>query len=1061
MKGCALEAVSALSHKKNKGGFERMKKNLKKVISAVLALTLAMSSFVVMTTSAASFADVADTASYAEAVNALAALGAISGTGDGTFKPDDNITRAEAATMVVAAQNLSADAQNAGSTSQFADVNESAKWAAGYVNVGVAQGYISGTSATTFNPLDNVTYAQLLTMLTRILGYGDFAASRGGYPNGYLTAASTAGILSGVSAAAEEPITRAQAAQLIWNAVQAPMLDITTFTGSVTDTELKKMDGSDAAGNKFKTVLSDKFDAYVLDVIVTETSKQGSLEVGTISMQLTSSTQWDPEKEKKGSKDTKQEVAVGNTDAEEYVFSSAKVVAEFNDDDEWTLIYFAPTGKVTTKTIDGSLINDNTYSSSTPGQYNGVEVTSVPVGTSSANKGVIRIKKSATSSQSSATEYNIQDAELYVNGIKFCDITSSTADDVQKLLKDATGDVTLVQDDNLSGRVYNKVMIDYYVIASVNQVKADSKSTEIRLTGAVYPNSVSGVANPGSSLKIDADDLAEGDVVVNVVKAGEAADISSIAKNDVVALKYNIKDTLSAFGSGFKTIDIIATTDTASGKYSSYDSDTELYNIGGVEYEAVKLMTGNLTMGSTYTFRLDPFGRLFDSDEEATTVNYAILEKYVDDPSTYGLSAEYGYLDVVTLDGQSKRLYIDSSAKSAVKTNMTNAGYTINTKLGSIKGVEDRIIEYKVKTSTGRVNWADVSSNVDTFTTSKYNSSTNRLSKPLTSAAVVLDATDYDDTDPSSSDYKASSLSALAGSIDYDGVLVHRNNNNQWGYVIITTAGATYSTTSDFVVVAAKASTSNTNFVDDEEVYTITVMQNGDNEATKLNVSMSAKVNCNGSSANYNQGGAAYLKEGAVFFYTTDTYGLVDRIDVVYEGGLDYDAIKVLTQGSYNSSTSSFTAGTMANKVFAPAASEIKANTWFVAVDEKAHTATDEQIQLFIAPVMTAGTSNITFGTMKHDSSNRWYVDTNDDYGFSLADDAKVYEYDLDEIGTGKNAFRGGAFVGFDIGDATSAGEAYLEDVSGQNYTNFNGMVQYALCMAVDGVITNALLFNA
>ena len=241
-----------------------MKKNLKKVISAVLALTLAMSSFVAMTTSAATFADVADTANYAEAVNALAAIGAIAGYEDGTFLPDNNITRAEVTTMVVAAVNMTADAQASGATTKFADVNEKAKWAAGYVNVGVANGWISGMSATEFAPSDNVTYAQVLSMLTRILGYGDYAVSKGGWPDGYLAAAASAGILSGVSAAADDAMTRAQVAQLIWNAVQAPKLDITTFGVTASDSLMQKLDGKN--GREFRTVLSDRFDAYIFKI---------------------------------------------------------------------------------------------------------------------------------------------------------------------------------------------------------------------------------------------------------------------------------------------------------------------------------------------------------------------------------------------------------------------------------------------------------------------------------------------------------------------------------------------------------------------------------------------------------------------------------------------------------------------------------------------------------------------------------------------------------------------------------------------------------------------------
>ena len=160
-------------------------KNFKKVISAVVALALSASTFV----SASNFTDVADTASYAEAIDVLSALGIVNGyaeeDGTFTFKPEGTITRAEAATMIVGALNMTEDAKASAGTSKFADVNSQASWAAGYVNVGVAQGFISGMDETTFAPQENVTYAQMCVMLTSIAGYGEYAAKNGGYPTGY------------------------------------------------------------------------------------------------------------------------------------------------------------------------------------------------------------------------------------------------------------------------------------------------------------------------------------------------------------------------------------------------------------------------------------------------------------------------------------------------------------------------------------------------------------------------------------------------------------------------------------------------------------------------------------------------------------------------------------------------------------------------------------------------------------------------------------------------------------------------------------------------------------
>ena len=98
-------------------------KNFKKVISTVIALAISASTFA----SASTFSDVADTASYAEAIEVLSALGIVNGyveDGVTSFKPEGEITRAEAATMIVGALNMTEDAKNSSSSCQFADVNE-------------------------------------------------------------------------------------------------------------------------------------------------------------------------------------------------------------------------------------------------------------------------------------------------------------------------------------------------------------------------------------------------------------------------------------------------------------------------------------------------------------------------------------------------------------------------------------------------------------------------------------------------------------------------------------------------------------------------------------------------------------------------------------------------------------------------------------------------------------------------------------------------------------------------------------------------------------------------
>ena len=1039
-----------------------MKKNLKKVISAVLSLALAASSFVAMNVSAATFADVADTASYAEAVNALAALGAISGYEDGTFQPNNNITRAEVATMVVAALNMTADAQNSGSTTQFADVNEKAAWAAGYVNVGVAQGYISGMSATEFAPQDNVTYAQILSMLTRILGYGEFAEARGGWPNGYLTAAATAGILSGVSAGANDAVTRAQVAQLIWNAIQAPVLDITTFSTSNTGSEMQKMDGKD--DRAFKTPLSDKFDAYVLNVTVEATSKTLKSTNGPeITMKLTNNNDWDPETEQlvKNVKTTdleKTEVAVGNTAAESYLFSSAKVVATYIDD-EWELVYFAPTAKVAQKEVDGSLVADNTF---TVKDDKGVETD---------NFDALKIKKSKTTNNT--TNYKLTSGtEVYVNGVEFCKVDSANKATIISLLKNSIGNTILVEDPDKSG-YYNRIMVEYAIVGRLNQIQPKSDSITLSLAGIKTPGNVTTASAAKNTVKILNDEIEDGTKTVYVEKNGQVADLAALAKEDIVLVKYDISGSIE--GSSF--IDIYATTDVITGKYYSYDAEEDLYSIGEAEYEAVADMSKALENGTSYTFKLDPMGRLYDYEVEAESKNFAIVERFVDINNNTSTSSEYSYIQVMTLDGQSKTLYIESDYESEAASVLTGMGIcgTIAATAEGYKdkdgkdvpgvAIKDRVIEYSVKASTGRIKEIK-KADTDEQLTKEYNSATGKLGGTLSANALILDATAYteavDDTTkkPALSDYKASSLAALTDGVEYDVVLVYKQNS-EYNYAIVTAAGATFGGDSNFAVAAADFKTSSKAIVNDEDVYTLDVMENGASDAAKLNISTNVKVFFDG-----NEIDKTDVKAGAVFFYTTDGDGFVDKISVVYNRGYNADDSKPATD-AYEAILNAATADTL-KKVKLPklggSSKAFRTEDWLVDLSDAKFSNANDEVQLLLAPIFLDSAKGVSVAEIKYDSDKSlYYMDTNTSYDFTVSSDAKIYSFDMSGDTTGVSRFSSGAFAGIDSKDCEENGYAYfgqIKDKDGQ-ITNFDfsGAVQMAFLMVVDGTVTNALVF--
>ena len=135
-------------------------KNLKRVLAVLVVVTMMISSVAF----ASSFSDVADGTSVANAVNVGAGLNLFKGNPDGTFKPEDGITRAEVAAIVVRMLGQEAQADGAKGATSFTDVKAD-NWAAGYINIVTRLGVVNGYGDGTFGPEDKVTYEQAIKMI--------------------------------------------------------------------------------------------------------------------------------------------------------------------------------------------------------------------------------------------------------------------------------------------------------------------------------------------------------------------------------------------------------------------------------------------------------------------------------------------------------------------------------------------------------------------------------------------------------------------------------------------------------------------------------------------------------------------------------------------------------------------------------------------------------------------------------------------------------------------------------------------------------------------------------
>ena len=111
-----------------------------------------------------SFSDVASDAWYAEAVNTLASLGMITGVGDNKYEPDRSITRAEFTAIAMRFADLATGGENV-----FSDVAEDA-WYHDYVVGSIQYGWITGYPDGTFRPENTITRAEVTTIVNRMLG---------------------------------------------------------------------------------------------------------------------------------------------------------------------------------------------------------------------------------------------------------------------------------------------------------------------------------------------------------------------------------------------------------------------------------------------------------------------------------------------------------------------------------------------------------------------------------------------------------------------------------------------------------------------------------------------------------------------------------------------------------------------------------------------------------------------------------------------------------------------------------------------------------------------------
>lgn len=217
---------------------------MKKFIALILSLVMLFSlSTVAFAADDGYFYDISKSKNE-DAIEYLYDLGVIEGYGNHKYGPTDTLTRAQACAIIVRAM-LTDEEIFKDYNDTFVDVNWN-EWYREYVDTAYRHDYMHGYGKGYFGPTDKVTYAQFATIVTNVLGY-DATKLPGEWPANVLYVADKLDLFDNTTkfALASDPITREDAAQMIYNALDANMVEVVDGKLVATTATLADMIDSD------------------------------------------------------------------------------------------------------------------------------------------------------------------------------------------------------------------------------------------------------------------------------------------------------------------------------------------------------------------------------------------------------------------------------------------------------------------------------------------------------------------------------------------------------------------------------------------------------------------------------------------------------------------------------------------------------------------------------------------------------------------------------------------------------------------------------------------------
>jgi len=191
---------------------------MKKISLIILIIILALAASI--NVYASSFPDISKDTYLEKSAGLLSGYGIIQGYPDGTFRPDQAVTRAEMAKIVTVAAGWYEYSKNM--TTVYEDMR--GHWAESYVELANVLNIVNGISPTTYGPDNLIKFEEAYTMILRLLGYSDESLP-GPWPPNYFKKANQLNLFQNIDTSSEFA-SRKDISIMLYNALNCNLVQV-------------------------------------------------------------------------------------------------------------------------------------------------------------------------------------------------------------------------------------------------------------------------------------------------------------------------------------------------------------------------------------------------------------------------------------------------------------------------------------------------------------------------------------------------------------------------------------------------------------------------------------------------------------------------------------------------------------------------------------------------------------------------------------------------------------------------------------------------------------------